>query len=435
MALFKQLRAREQWSLDRLHQFQLEKLNRLLTHAYHQVPYYKNNLPSHLPISDNQVDIKSLDQFYRLPLLSKATVKKEGERMHALDISTRKSFANASGGSTGEPTRVQQDEVYLIAEEAGLVQIKNWRGVDPYDSEIFIWGSPRDTFENGKPLSARLGDFVRNRIMLNCFNMTPSDMERYIRLLNRHRPAMIRAYVDAIYELACYAKRNNLKVVPQKAIHTGAGNLFEYMRHEIEEVFACPVYNHYGGREVGHIASECRNHNGLHIFMEHNLVEILDENDQPVPDGVEGEIVVTNLNNFSMPLIRYRIGDRGIMMPYQDCSCGCGYPKLKEITGRVGDVFRTADGQAVSPGFFAHLIGVVADQKGIKKYQAVQHTPKSLTLRIVLEDQQISVDFSLIIEKIKNLFGTDCEVKVDLVNKIEKTSSGKYRYTISEINN
>lgn len=433
--LYGQLQHNEKLPLEQLYKIQLDKLNRLLTHAYINVPYYHHLLKESTYLKDNKIQLDAIDQLTNLPLLSKVQIKNVKDKIYSSDIGQRKAFTNASGGSTGVPTEVKQDEQYLIAEEAGLLQIKNWRGVGPFDSEIFIWGSPRDTFENKKPLKAWLGDFVRNRIMLNCFKMTPDDIKHYIQLLNHHRPAMVRCYVDAIYEIARYAKKHQLDVVPQKVIHTGAGNLFDYMRFEIEDVFQCPVYNHYGGREVGHIASECSAHTGLHLFMEHNIVELLNEQGEHVPDGVEGELVVTNLNNYAMPLIRYRIGDRGIMMPHGECECGCTYPKLKEITGRVGDVFRTINGQTVSPVFFAHLIGVVAKQREIKRYQAIQHDLTRLTLRIVPEEKDQPLNFEFIIDEIKKVFGNNAEVKIELVDSIEKTVSGKYRYTISEVNN
>lgn len=430
---FHQVLANQLLNLDQMRTKQLEQLNQLLTHAINNVPYFQNKL-SNLPYyKSGWFDLKSLDDLNNLPLLSKTDVNEQGLYLYDRNYHSRPTTLNASGGSTGVPTKILQDEPYLIADEACLLQLKNWRNVDPYDSEIFIWGAQRDTFEGKKPLSSYLGDFLRNRIVLNCFNMSEEDIKNYIKLLNQHQPAMIRAYADAIYQIARYARENNLKVVPQKVIHTGAGNLFDYMRKEIETVFSCKVFNQYGGREVGHIASECKAHDGLHVFMEHNIVEILDDNHQPVPDGVEGEIIVTNLNNYSMPLIRYRVGDRGIFKSYQPCACGCKYPKLKEVTGRVGDIFRTISGQAVSPTFFAHLIGVVANQKSINTYQVIQKQLDLIVLRIVPTENYSTTDIDFIKSKILDLFGNKTKIEIEIVKKIEKTTSGKYRYTISEL--
>ncbi len=423
-------------SLEQLQNKQLLKLNELLTHAYRNVPYYKNILKKNISyIVNNKVELKSITKLSNLPFLTKEIIKQEGTSLYSNDHHQRNSYMNSSGGSTGVPMEVMQDEAYLIADEACLIQLKNWRGVDPYDSEIIIWGAERDTFEGKKPLSSYIGDFLRNRIILNCFRMDKNDIERYIKLINKHKPKMIRAYVDAAYEIARYTRENNIKIIPQNLVHTGAGNLFDYMRDEIEAAFGCKVFNQYGGREVGSIASECSTHDGLHIFMEHNLLEVVNTEGTPVQPGEEGEIVITNLNNFSMPLIRYKIGDRGIMQEYSNCPCGCEYPKLDKVTGRVSDIFVNSKGRKISSSFFIHLIGVVYNDGSIAKYQAIQKDYNYIVVRIVKSNDFINESvFTDIQDKIIDNMGGDCKVDFEFVKYIESTPTGKYRYTISEIN-
>ena len=109
------------------------------------------------------------------------------------------------------------------------------------------------------------------------------------------------------------------------------------MKKEIEEVFQCKAYNHYGSREVGAIASECSANDGLHILMHHNIVQPLNFNHKEK----ETNIIVTNLNNYSMPLIRYDIGDLGVFVEEKtECKCGVTYPKIKNVVGRTTDFFQ-----------------------------------------------------------------------------------------------
>ncbi len=412
---------------------QLAKLNVLLNHAYSNVPYYHSLFDRGNLAAGNKIKLKKIEDLRRIPILTKKILKDNFDNLVSSDHVGRKSFKNASGGSTGVPVEVMQDRQYLISDEACLVQLKNWRGVDPYDSEIFIWGSERDTFEGRKPYPSYISDFLRNRMVVNSFRLTEEDIRRYIKLLNRHKPKMIRAYVDAAYEIARYSRLNNIKIESQNLVHTGAGTLFDHMREEIEQAFGCKIFNQYGGREVGSIASECSAHDGMHIQMEHNLVEIIDNTGQPCQPGEEGKIIVTNLNNYSMPIIRYEIGDVGIMQDYSKCDCECGYPKLKKVIGRTGDLFHSSDGRTVSPLFFAHLLGVVVNDGSIKKYQAVQKSSDKITIKLV-ENGQISNEIKDEIKsKIKSAMGESCTIEIETVPDILPTPSGKYRYTINEV--
>lgn len=431
--MYERYRANQSQPTNELTKRQLERLNTLLNHAHKNVPYYHDLLKdSPLRKTDNIV-LHSIKDMERIPFLTKEIIRREKERIYSRDHKALKSYRNSSGGSTGEPVVILQDRDYLISEGATFLLPKSWKGVEPYDSEIVIWGAERDTFEGKKPPVERIKDFLRNRITLNSFKMTPADIENYIEILNNHQPKMIRAYADSIYEIAAYARRNDLKVRPQNAIHTAACSLHDLMRAEIEEVFQCPVFNHYGCREVGSIASECKAHDGLHILMEHNLVEVVDRDGNPCDPGQEGEIVVTNLDNFSMPVIRYRIGDIGVMKADTDCPCGCNYPKLDRVTGRVTDAFKTADGGVISPIYFAHLLGVVHEGNGIKKFQIVQKDYRRVVIKIVRDEEINPSACEDIRNKVGLVMGADCEVELDYVSDLEFTKTGKFRFTVSEV--
>nr|MBN2277842.1 phenylacetate--CoA ligase family protein [candidate division Zixibacteria bacterium] len=426
------LKANQSLSLSELNHRQLVRLNNLLDHTYHHVPYYRELFSKNGLVINGRIQLQSLAELAQIPFLTKDIIRDTGENLRADDHVTRKSFINSSGGSTGQPVVMRQDEAYTIADTANLLLLKDWRGVDPFDSEIFIWGAERDTFGGKKPLSMRIADFLRNRIILSSFRMTDSDKREFIELLNHHRPAMIRTYADSIYELARFIREHNLRIAPQHLIHTAASNLHDFMRRDIEQVFQCPVFNHYGGREVGAIASECPAHDGLHIMMEHNLLEVVGPDGQPCRSGDEGEIVVTNLNNYSTPLIRYRIGDLGIMKEYEPCPCGCNYPRLQKVIGRVTDVFKNSKGHTIFPEYFIRLIRLLNHNGGIRKFQFIQNDRNRITVKIKSSGAISRLTLDEITGKIRLAMGDDCQVDFDFVDQIEATASGKYRFTISE---
>jgi len=420
LSLFHEMECHSQSNSEELRKLQFEKLSILLSYAYQHVPYYKEIL---LPyFSEN-------DSFSKIPFLTKDTIREQGSKLYSDEHKARGSYKNSSGGSTGIPLVFLQDREYLTYSRAVWMFIKSLRGSDPYDSEVVIWGSERDTFAGRKPIDLAVKDFFLNRITLNSFRMSEQDMQRYLEILNQHKPKLITAYAQSIYELARFAKRKAIPVTQQNAVHTTAMVLHDFMRKEIEEVFQCPVFDHYGSREVGAIATECSAHEGLHVLSENVIVEIVDRHGNSCPPGVEGEIVVTSLTNFSMPLIRYKIGDYGILSSPSSCSCGCVYPKLDKVIGRSTDVFITQDGVAVYPGFFSHILFF---REEIKQFQVVQKAPDLVVFRIV-KTKDIPNKFLMdISEKTRLLMGKTCRVEFEYPQDIPMPESGKPRFLIRE---
>lgn len=430
---YQQIKKNQYLPLNTNSERQLYELNVLLNHAYNHITYYHNLFISAGIVNNDKIELKNLNEFSKIPILTKDIIREQKKALCSDDISNRKSYKNTSGGSTGEPTTFFQDEIYSISNRANTTLAYSWRGYEPYDDMIIIWGAERDTFEGKKPFKAILKDFYYNRLTLNSFSMSESTMMGYLQLLNKHRPKLIKAYAQSIYELAKFAKRNNISVKKQQAIHSAAGTLHDFMRKEIEEVFGCKVFNYYGSREVGSIAAECSDHNGLHIMMDHTFVEVINSEGNLCAPGEEGEILVTTLKNLSMPLIRYKIGDVGVMQSYAPCSCGCTYPKLEKVVGRMTDIILTKVGTVVMPEYFIHLIGVVCNKGNIKIFQVLQNKLDEIVIKIVQEGSIHPSQLKEIEEKIQLVMGNDCRINFEFVDYIPKTPTGKFLYTISNV--
>lgn len=428
--LLKEYRRTLSLPLNELLQSQENKLRALLQHAYEQVPYYRSLLEESDLVHNGVIVQNPFKYLFGIPLLTKQTIRQNGEALYSRDRNSRNPYSNRSSGSTGKPLQFLCDAQYAEEHDAHLMLIKSWRGADPFDSVIKLWGAIRDTYRGKKPLDIRIKDFLRNRLTLNTFNMTVEDMRRYLEILNKHRPNLIWAYANSIYELARFAKREGIAVLPQRAIHVSAETLHDFMREEIEEVFGCKVFNHYGSREISSIASECSAHQGLHILIEYCLVEVLDEYGKPCPPGVEGNIVVTNLGNYSMPFIRYVIEDRGVMAPYAPCSCGCNYPKLKRITGRTLDLFLTEDGKMIDGLYLMrHIYGT----KKREQYQIIQKDYHHLVYRIVANAPVAEKVLEEIREKTQLVMGLSCRVEFEFVDKIPTGPTGKFHFVVNEL--
>jgi phenylacetate-CoA ligase len=403
-------------------------LSRLLAHCAEAVPYYAE-IMARRGEAYKQSPEAYLAQF---PILTKGLLTRHFEQLKSQDLGRRRWRYESSGGSTGEPVRVIQDQAcwdsQAALEDLGLY----WAGREVGEPMVSLWGSERD-LQGNMGLKMRALNRLANTTLLNAYHMTPERMQAYLDWLNVKRPKVIVAYAQAIYDLAQFAENAGVAVTPQAAILTSASTLHPFMREKIEKVFGCRVFDRYGCREVGSIACECPHHAGLHVFPWGNYIEIVDEKGRPVPPGVEGNILVTSLTNYAMPLIRYQMGDRGSLAADANCPCGRNGQWLQRITGRLTDDFRTRAGRLVPGIYFVHMIGVALNTGTIKKFQVIQEDYEHLHLFLVKRDPEVEVNLPAIRAAFELAMGAGLQLDVDYVEDIPPGPSGKYRYTISRV--
>ena len=419
--------------LDRftLDNFIKNKRNNLLFHAYNHCRYYNEIFKGIDLIHDGIVDESRICE---IPLLTKDIIRKHHQDLVSDDCHMRKCFFNSSGGSTGEPVRLVQDEIYQKwASVTNYYYYKNILNIDePIVKKVILWGSERDLFQGGMGYKAKIQNWLSNTVFLNSFRMSEQNIEQYIHTINSFKPEIIRGYAGSLFELCKYAERKKMPLYSPKLVISAAETLSDTMRDVIESNFGTKVFNFYGSREVSNLAGECEN-GLLHLFPFWNYVEVLDNDNQPVREGEEGKVVITNLYNYSMPLIRYEIGDMAILGP-EKCSCGQVLPTLKKVTGRITDHFILENGTMVPAEFFIHLLGVVCYQQGIfEKFQVIQEDYNKIRINIVTR-KDISDQYKNIVnEKIRMVMGFECNIIWNIVDDIPKTPSGKYLYTKSMI--
>ncbi len=411
---------------DNLLKFQRKYLENLLFHSNENVPYYNKIFNKIKIINQGQID---LSKFNQIPILTKEIMRKNYRELFSKDLATRKWYHNSSGGSTGEPVNLIQDYLYdKWTSATNRYFYQNLIGIDEMNArKIILWGSERDIFEGNIGSKARIINYLTNTLFLNSFRMTEKDEDIYIDSINSYKPDLVRGYAGSLYELCRHAEKKGMKIYTPKVIVSAAETLRDEMREKIESIFRTKLYDIYGSREVGNIAGECKE--GLyHIFSFNNYIEVLDANNQPVKDGEEGKIVVTNLHNYSMPIIRYEIGDMAILGT-EKCKCGNMLPTLNKVTGRITDHFILRNGTTVPAEYFIHLIGVVCNTGFIKKFQVIQVDYNLIELLVVPDGDIAESQKKDIEDKIKLVMGQDCVIIWDFVEEIPKSKSGKYLYT------
>lgn len=416
-----------------LARFKKKYLSALLLHAYKNVNYYKTIFDDIGLIHNGNV---LLYKFEDIPILTKDDIRNNYKNMITRDIDNRKHYVNMSGGSTGEPLQFIQDEAYRRWGNAvNNYWYKQFLNVDIHKvKKIILWGSERDIFTGSIGIRAELKNWLMNTKILNSFKMNENDMKEYIWIIENYKPYIIRGYAGSLFELCSYARSNNLKLYSPNKIVSSAEVLTEEMRSLIEESFNAKTYDFYGSRETANLAGECEN-SLLHILEFYNIIEVLDDNNDAVDFNEEGNVVVTNLHNYSMPLIRYKIEDTAILGP-TSCVCGSILPTLKKITGRVLSHFHTNQGALISGGYFIILLW---DKKWIKKFQVIQMDYNLIKILIVKRDVKEDIDIESNIEdieeKIKLVMGNDCIIEWFFVSKIDKSPQGKHLQTISLLDN
>jgi phenylacetate-CoA ligase len=405
---------------------QTRRLQELLLHCHQHVPYYRKVLEESGVARDGKVH---LDRFRDIPLLGKDTIRENREDLISDDRGRRRTYHNTSGGSTGEPVDLLQDNIYKSMNWATVLFYNHVLGKELGDREVKLWGSERDILRGSLGTKARIENFLYNRLLLNSFRMTPVTFREYVEKINRFHPKSIWAYVDSILELARFVDNEGLTVLPVPVTIVTAGTLTPEIREYVERRMGTSVYNQYGSREVGPIAAECGAKTGLHLFEWSQYVEVVDPGGKPVAPGETGEVVITLFSNRSMPLVRYRIGDTAVQTD-RICTCGRNTRLLAAVTGRLTDYFVRRDGTLVHGEYFTHIF---YHRGWARRFQVVQEEYDRIVNNIEVREPPGKAEEKEDERLIRAAMGSSCQVEFQYVDRIEPSVSGKYLYTLSKV--
>ena len=409
-------------------EIQKERLFEIVSYAIDNIPYYAN-LAKEKKITISKSSI--FEDIKKFPILTKDLIRKNWDSLVG-DKSKFTYRTNTSGGTTGEPLKLYQDSNYYVKGEAVTLVFDEIAGYEVGDKLIRLWGSQQDVLIMTKSRSKKLKNkYVKNTLFLNTYRMTKEDVIDYINKINKFKPKVIIAYIHSLLEMIKQAEFLNISLNPVKAIISSTGVLTEKAKIKIQEAFKCRVFNRYGSREIGMIATSCELEDALHINMFHQYLEILDEKENEVEENKRGEIIITSLINYIMPLIRYKIGDIGAFN-YSQCSCGRGLYRLENIYGRTLEIFKTKNGTLIDGYYFANLFFYMDN---LKQFQVVQEKLDEINVYVTtLDDNPLdpSIEKDLT-EKMQFVMGSDCKITFYYPERIEPSPSGKLRYTISNL--
>jgi phenylacetate-CoA ligase len=335
-----------------------------------------------------------------------------------------------TGGSTGHPLIFMQDSNFRDYVTADIHRHLGWAGWELGQIHAYIWGANFEV-QASQTIRTRLMNWVLNRFVTNAYVLSDESMGAFAAQVGRHRPRILFGYPSSVYRFAEFARDHGLGDIKFEAMFSSAEVLFPGQREFIERIFGGKMFDRYGTRELGGISCECPAHTGLHVSIDNNYIEIIRDLDsnEPTQPGEAGHVIVTNLNNYGMPFIRYSVEDMGTWSTLEQCPCGRELPLMDLVQGRRIDMFRTKDGRSVWGGFASPLFGM----EGVERFQLVQKSVDLVVARIVRDGDLDQVGLDTIERTVKIALGDEVEVRFEFPDHIPVLDSGKYRYAISEI--
>lgn len=269
-------------------------------------------------------------------------------------------------------------------------------------------------------------DFLMNRRRYSAMNFTDDRLWNYFLEIRKFRPQFFYGYPSLILQFTrvVLEKGGDLSELKLKGIITTAEPIFQDQIRLLEEAYRTHHINDYGSSELGPILYSCPHHS-MHLMAENLILEVLDENYAPVPDGANGCLVITDLNNYAMPLIRYNIRDISRKCT-SSCSCGRGLPVYELVSGRKINLLQATDGSYVHAMAIYYVIeDLVARGHAPIQLQAIQETLTRIRLNIVKNDSITEEDIRQLINELKQRFGQDMDFEIRWVNELEREKSGK----------
>lgn len=421
LAFLRELKRRQFDDPATIRQRQLDELRRLLFHAYETVPYYRRLFIS---IDFHPSDLKSLADLARVPVLTKADIRRHARDLRSSVIAPDTITLKRTSGSTGVPLEIAVDRDAMEWKRACALRSDEWSGWRLGGRVAKVWGNPEYRRQG---LKGRLHNaFIDRARYLDTIGLDDQRMFAFARSLSRKQPALLFGHAHSLYLFACFARKHFRGEIRPDGIISTAMVLHDWQRAVIEEAFGQRVTNRYGCEETSLIASECAVHQGLHLNADSLFAEVLDDR----PDAGEGSLILTDLSNRAMPLIRYKVGDV-VSRSSRHCSCGRGLPLIERVEGREADYALTPDGKLISgisltENFAMRLAGAA-------QVQVVQETRTLLRIRVVPDETFGPESESRVAELVESLFGPSMEYEIERVDAIAQEPSGKYRFCVSRV--
>ena len=334
-----------------------------------------------------------------------------------------------TSGSTGAPLRFEYSPESESWRQAMRIRGYAWSGYRPGLPTFYYWALVHEPPRGARALKTRLDRALKRETFVDSMRQDERSLRDALALFRRTRPAVVVCYTQSCAQFARWILDRGLRDWDDVPVLCGAEAVLEADRATLARVFGPHVFETYGSRETMLLAAECEAHDGMHLMEENVLVEIA-QGGRPLPAGESGDVLVTDLHNHGMPLIRYQNGDVAAFGPPERCACGRGLRRLRRVEGRRADTLFDRDGNPV-PGIVFHVLFSDARQELVRQFQAVQKASGHVILRVVRGRDWSDERFGALAQRFgQYLRGVPFEV--EFRDAIAPSANGKMRTILVE---
>ncbi|HON37604.1 MAG TPA: hypothetical protein PLY57_02405 [Deltaproteobacteria bacterium] len=412
------------WPAERIMQMQQILLKKVMIHAYEHTKFYRRRFQE---AGFNPYTFRHPDALRSLPALTSEEVRDNLPDMVADNHAPGDLHLSQTGGAAGLQMRFYHSSACLAGRQAAMYRFEKWTGWDFGEPVGVVLPIRQDRM--GYPTVKFLikNELFRRQTVFPAAVIDDAACEDFLHKIVKKRPTLIRAFSSPLHDLARFVQSSGWADIPLKAVVSTGEPLYPHQRRSISRAFNCPVFDSYQSRGVGPIAQECEVHQGMHINAECLYIEVDGPNGYDEHHGRTGGLIVTDLLNFGMPLIRYSTGDESTLVN-RTCPCGRGLPLLEQITGRSGDMLVSPEGRCVVPAALSqYLIGEAPDLVG--QIQVIQDRIDHLTIRMTKDPAPTPENMQHQKTMIEQLFGPGMRVHFEIVDEMPREKSGKYLFT------
>jgi len=413
---------REHWSAERFKAWQEERLGSVLHRAATCVPYYREQWAARR----RQGDRASWAYLENWPILEKEALRKNPTAFVADNCAIRYMFHEHTSGTTGKPLDLWWSRTTVRAWYALFeARCRRWYSVSRHDRWAILGGQLITASSRRRP-PFWVWNTALNQLYMSSYHLAPDLIPYYLDALQRYRINYVLGYTSSLYALAREVLQTGRKDLHMTVAITNAEPVFDYQRYAIAEAFQCPVRETYGMAEIVAAASECMA-GKLHLWPEVGWVEG-SASAQPLDSGTSRDLVCTGLLNIDMPLIRYRVGDKGVLPVVNEaCCCGRTLPTLASIEGRADDLLYTSDGRRIG-----RLDPVFKTQLPVREAQIIQEALGKIRVRYVATADFTPAAARSIVQRLQERLGT-VEVFLERVDEVPRERNGKFRAVLCNL--
>lgn len=421
--LLGEFEAHAQYSATELEAYQSERIQKLIQHCYEHVPYYRRVMEERKLVPN---DFRKAADLEKLPILTRQTMAENSEDLIARNYKKSKLIVGYTSGTTANPIRIVWDKRVCLIKTVVDWRQKRQGGIEPFDRIAYFIGRQIVPATVKRPPYWR-HNWVLNHLFFSAFHLAHKNMDCYLEKLAKFNPRALEGFPSTLSFLATYLNRSG-RTFPVKAVFTSAEPLLPSQREAIEKAFCCKVFDFLGMSERVIFATECARHEGKHLDTDFGYTEIIGDEDAPHSKGF-GRIVATGLHNYAQPLIRYKTSDVSSMYE-EPCSCCRPFPRIHDVTTRDEDIVTTPDGRYLSP---SALGTATKDLVSVEHLQIVQEDLHNVVLRLVPRPDFRPEELISVRKSLQNILGDQVKIRIETVDNISRTSSGKFRWVISNV--